>query len=494
MNLAPEFAESSEDSKFEWLNSDRPLQLKALRGKIVILDFWTSCCINCMHVLPELKRLEKKYAKELIVIGVHSAKFFAERKTQHIRQAILRYDIEHPVVNDREFKIWKKYGVQAWPTIVLINPGGKIEYVHSGEKMYDFFDEKISEMIRRFKTEIDLTAVTFRLEKNKESFLLFPGKIVLDPEERERLFISDSNHHRIVISDGEGGVLDVIGSGREGFSDGSFDEAQFFRPQGLAYREGLLFVADTENHAIRKIDLRNRLVTTVAGTGRQGDLFQSSGPANKISLNSPWDLLLHQYILYIAMAGSHQIWALDLETGSMMLHAGTGYENLVDGPLLKSALAQPSGLTTDGKKLYFADSEVSAIRSADIDRFGFVETIIGGGLFEFGDIDGVGSAVRLQHPMGICVTPAKVGDKQKLFVVDTYNHKIKMVDLIKKTCRTFSGTGKPGYQDGHVDEAKFFEPSGVALLGRQLYVADTGNCQIRKIDLDEKMVSTLEFR
>ncbi len=399
-------------------------------------------------------------------------------------------------MNDSDFNIWKSYGVRAWPTVVLINPKGEIEYTHSGEGIFEIFDQKISELIvrsrrsRRFKNQpdeiIDRTIRQFRLEKNRDTFLLFPGKI-LAPDTDERLFISDSNHHRIVISDLNGNISEMIGSGKKGFSDGPLNQAEFFNPQGLAYRDGLLFVADTGNHSIRKVDLRERLITTIAGTGRQGYLFQISSPANKISLNSPWDLVLHDNLLYIAMAGSHQIWALDLEAGSMAVHAGTGYENIVDGPLLKSALAQPSGLTTDGKKIYFADSEVSAVRMADIDRFGLVETIVGRGLFEFGDIDGIGEEVRLQHPLGVCY------HKQKIFLADTYNHKIKIIDPVRKTCRTFAGTGEAACRDGHVDEAAFFEPSALSISGRQLFVADTNNCQIRRIDLDQKVVSTVKM-
>lgn len=489
---APEFSEG-----LEWLNTERAIKLKDLRGKIVLLDFWTYCCINCMHVLPELKRLEKKYPNELVVIGVHSAKFFAERQTPNIRQAILRYDIEHPVVNDSDFKIWRSYEIRAWPTLVLIDPKGEIEYLHSGEAIYEIFDQKISELItrgRHFKNKIDRSIPQFHPEKNRDSFLLFPGKVLAIDERLSparplpaRLFISDTNHHRIVISDFNGNVLNVVGSGKKGFSDGPLNQAEFFRPQGLAYRDGLLFVADTENHAIRKIDLGERRVTTIAGTGKQGYLFQTLSPANKISLNSPWDLTLHDNLLYIAMAGSHQIWSLDLEAGAMAVFAGTGYENIIDGLLLKSALAQPSGLATDGKRIYFADSEVSAVRAADIDPFGSVETIVGRGLFEFGDIDGISAQVRLQHPLGICY------HKQKLFLADTYNHKIKVIDPVKKTCRTFAGTAEAAYRDGHLDEAAFFEPSGLSVSGRQLFVADTNNCQIRKIDLEQKVVSTVRF-
>ncbi|HEX2869201.1 MAG TPA: thioredoxin-like domain-containing protein [Ignavibacteriales bacterium] len=128
---APEFPDG-----LDWLNVDHPIKLSDLRGKVVLLDFWTFCCINCMHIIPDLKKLEAKYPGELAVIGVHSAKFLSEQETGNIRQAILRYDIEHPVVNDKDFKIWTSYGANAWPTVVLIDPRGDVVGHHSGEGVY----------------------------------------------------------------------------------------------------------------------------------------------------------------------------------------------------------------------------------------------------------------------------------------------------------------------------------------------------------------------
>jgi thiol-disulfide isomerase/thioredoxin len=114
---APEFP-----AGMQWLNTATPLRLADLRGKIVLLDFWTYCCINCMHIIPELTALERKYPNELVVIGVHSAKFHNEGDSENIRQAILRYEIQHPVVNDRDFRIWRSYAVRAWPTLMVIKP------------------------------------------------------------------------------------------------------------------------------------------------------------------------------------------------------------------------------------------------------------------------------------------------------------------------------------------------------------------------------------
>lgn len=474
-----------------WLNTDKPLYIKDLKGKVVLLDFWTYCCINCMHVIPDLKKLEAKYPKELVVIGVHSAKFTNERDSDNIRKAILRYGIEHPVVNDSEFRIWRSYGVRAWPTLVLINPDGYIAGVVSGEGNYEILDKAIGTLIQEFskKGSIDRTPLALALEKFKEpeSVLSFPGKVIIGKiGALPRLFISDSNNHRIIISDLDGNVLDIIGSGEMGKMDGSFEKSSFNKPQGMYLDNKYLYIADTENHLIRQVDLEGKTVKTIAGTGKQSLGPGSPGTAMQTSLSSPWDLLVVKNKLYIAMAGPHQIWFMDLNNNSIKPYAGSGQEGRIDGPLMKATLAQPSGITTDGKKLYVADSETSSIRSIDLDEKGNVGTIVGLDLFEFGDVDGKGREVRLQHPLGILY------HKGKLYVADTYNHKIKIVDPDKKTSETFLGTGKPGNNDGA--SPRFYEPSGLAIYENKLYIADTNNHSIRVADLSTKTVQTLEIK
>jgi thiol-disulfide isomerase/thioredoxin len=481
---APDFPKG-----MEWLNTDRPLSIKDLRGKVVILDFWTYCCINCMHVLPELKKLEHKYRNELVVIGVHSAKFTTEKDTDNIRQAILRYEIEHPVVNDKDMNIWQQYAVRAWPTLYMIDPAGKVIGYISGEGIYEAFDQLISRVIETFDKQgrINREPIKFNLERGRvpASILSFPGKVLADEKSR-RLFIADSNHNRIVVASLDGMVQDVIGSGEIGLKDGNFEEAEFNHPQGMALDGQVLYVADTENHTSRRADLEKRTVTTIAGTGEQARQPNIAGVGTKVALNSPWDLVLHDGQLYIAMAGPHQLWKMNLKTGEVGPYAGSGREARIDGSLRQAALAQPSGLTTDGKKLYFADSEVSAIRSADLDPNGRVETIVGLDLFEFGDRDGKGSQVRLQHPLGV------VYHDGLLYVADTYNNKIKQVAPQAKSSVTFLGTGEEGLRDG--DAPLFDEPGGVSIADGKLYIADTNNQVIRVADLKTKKVSTLELK
>ena len=488
---APEFPPD-----LEWLNTGRPLTLRELRGKVVLLDFWTYCCINCMHVIPDLKKLEAKYSGELVVIGVHSGKFTTEKESDGIAAAVRRYEIEHPVVNDRDFAIWKAYQIKGWPSFALIDPQGRLVGNHSGEGVYNLFNLYMGQMIDAFerKGKLDRRPLELDVEEGREaataesngaSPLLFPGKLAT-AEDGLRLFVSDSNHHRILAVDVPGGaVREIVGSGKAGLRDGDFAAAEFNRPQGVAAAGDSLWVADTENHAIRRVDFSNRRVTTVAGTGVQARRFNVAGKGEETALNSPWDLLQENGVLYIAMAGSHQLWRLDVESLTAEPYAGSGKEDRVDGPLDEASLAQPSGITTDGSCLYFADSEASAVRSADLDPAGRVVTLVGEGLFEFGDQDGTGWGVRLQHPLGILF------HEGLLYVADTYNNKIKTLDPQSRRATTLVGTGKPGRRDGAAAEAELNEPGGLAVAGRTLYIADANNHCIRMLDLDALTVTTL---
>ncbi len=444
-----------------------------------------------MHVFPQLRKLEEKYRNELVVVGVHSAKFTAEKDTENVRKAILRYEIEHPVANDSDFVIWQTYAVRAWPTLMFIDPRGKVIGKHEGEIALGPFDNIIAEMVSEFDREglMDRTPMTFKLERETEweRPLSFPGKVLADAASG-RLFIADSNHNRVVVTTLDGEVTQVIGSGERGLADGAAHEAQFDDPQGMALDGDVLYVADTKNHSIRRVALDSGRVDTIAGVGEQAMRFHAGGDGMSTALNSPWDLELRDGVLYIAMAGFHQLWRMRLDTGEVLPHAGSGRENIVDGPLASAQLAQPSGIAAIGNKLYFTDSETSAIRSADLDTAGRVQTVVGQGLFTFGDADGMGDAVRLQHPIGIDAADGV------LYITDSYNNKIKRVYPATRGCTTMLGSGSTGHRDGPAREAEFYEPAGVSAAAGKLYVADTNNHAIRVADLDTGDVETLELR
>jgi sugar lactone lactonase YvrE len=442
-----------------------------------------------MHVIPQLRKLERKFDKELVVIGVHSAKFASEKETDNIRQAILRYGIKHPVVNDDRFAIWTAYGVHAWPTIVVIDPLGRIVASLAGEFSYEQMERFIGGLVSRFDARglIQHSLLHFEEEKLPDLPLSFPGKMIAD-DKSQRLFISDTNHNRIVVASLDRDAQIIIGSGKAGFRDGDLHTAEFNHPQGLALHGDSLFVADTENHAIRRVDLKARRVETAAGTGQQATGLHSGGPARTTPLNSPWDLVFHDGKLYIAMAGFHQLWVMDVAAKEIHPHAGSGREGILDGVLSSAMLAQPSGITTDGHRLYFADSETSSIRIADFERGGRVSTIVGTGLFDFGDRDGSGAAVRLQHPLGVAYHDGI------LYVADTYNNKIKQVIPATQTAVTFLGSGRAGLRDGAGEKAQFYEPGGLCAAGGKLYIADTNNHAVRVADLETKQVTTLHIK
>ncbi len=490
------------DGGIAWLNTGGPLSLKKdLKGKIVILDFWTLCCINCIHILPDLAKLEKKYANELVVIGVHSPKFENEKVTASIRKAVLRYQIEHPVVNDADHAIWDRYEVDAWPTMVLIDPEGNLVGFTSGEGNYELLDIVIGKLVDEHKKKKTLNEkpIRFDLARFRETGdtpLFFPGKVTAD-EKGKRLFIADSTHHRIVVTDLLGNHVATIGTGVPGKTDGAFDKAQFDDPQGMCVRGDTVFVADRKSHLIREIDLKAKTVTTIAGNGTQEHEVDSRRlvlpvPAKEIGLNSPWDVLLDGDNLYIAMAGHHQIWALDLKGKKIVPYAGSGRETLTDGTLRKSALAQPSGLATDGKNLFVADSETSALRKIPLDGEGKVTTLVGRSLFAFGDRDGFGqdggetseTEARMQHALGVAY------HNDKVYVADTYNSKIKEFDLKTGKLTTVAG-GRPF---GMFGPALLNEPGGLSYAGGKLYIADTNAHRIRVLDLATKTFTTLPLK
>ena len=446
-----------------------------------------------MHIFPQLRKLERKYASELVVVGVHSAKFPTEKETDSLTAAVRRCELDHPVINDAEFQVWQQYSCRAWPTLMFIDPRGNVIGKHEGELTFEQFDTLLGGMVAEFD-ELGImrrSPLPTTPPLQPENVLSFPGKVLSD-EIGDRLFIADTNHNRIIVSSFDGNVQQVIGAGGEAMVDGSLSQSAFNHPQGMAIDGDVLYVADTENHAIRRVDLQSGQVETIAGTGEQGYERDGRRPGRSFSISSPWDLALHNGVIYIAMAGIHQLWSLELETGMVGAYAGSGREAITDGPLATSALAQPSGITvgddgSDGKRLYFADSETSAIRNCDLDGNGSVRTLIGLGLFEFGDVDGDDFRVRMQHPIGI------THHDGILYVADTYNHKIKRVLPKIRSAFTVTGTGSPGHVDGPFAQARFSEPCGLSITKGKMYIADTNNHTIRVADMGTSEVATLEL-
>lgn len=433
------------------LNTKTPIKAKDLQGKIVLVDFWTYGCINCQQVLPDLKYLENKYASELVVIGVHSAKFENEKGSFEIKKAIARYGINHPVVNDSEFKIWNAFSVEAWPTLVLINPEGKAIKAYSGEGHRGDLDRDIFALSNKYKGKISNTKIALATEDHKMVFK-FPSKISEvqnfssdGKPTRSVYFLTDSSHHQIVGLEKNGKEFLRIGNGKEGFGIDTLS-----RPQGVVFKDGVLYIADTANNALRIYDFKTKKITTVGGDGSRGDVWASPWA---LAVTSPDEIT-------IAMAGTHQLIGFITKTKQTRVVAGSGEESINDGPLPGNSLSQPSGLSLVGEKLYFVDAETSSLRVLE---GGKITTLIGTGLFDFGLKDGDKKTALMQHTTGVFATVDKV------YLADTYNHAVRVYDVKTRKLTTLA--------------KGFKEPSDVLISDGKLIVVSTGEHLLKKVDL-----------
>ncbi|MEU5112319.1 NHL domain-containing thioredoxin family protein [Streptomyces longwoodensis] len=456
-----------------WLNTGgRPYTLADLRGRVVVLDFWTFCCINCLHVLDELRELEERHRDTLVVVGVHSPKFVHEAEHGAVVDAVERYGVAHPVLDDPELATWKQYAVRAWPTLVVIDPEGYVVAQHAGEGHVHAIERLVTELEAEHGAKGTLRRGDgpYVAPEPEPTALRFPGRALVLPG--GTFLVSDTTRHQLVelAEDGET-VLRRIGSGERGFADGGPGDASFNEPQGLALLDDAgVVVADTVNHALRRLDLGSGAVTTLAGTGRQWwQGSPTSGPARETDLSSPWDVAVFDGRVWIAMAGVHQLWAYDPAGETVRVAAGTTNEGLVDGPVAEAWFAQPSGLavSADGERLWVADSETSALRW--VDRAGIVHTAVGTGLFDFGHRDGPAGQALFQHPLGVTVLP-----DGSVAVSDTYNHALRRYDPATGGVSTLA--------------TDLREPSDAVLVGDDLVVVESARHRLTRLRLPEEAV------
>ncbi|MGX9924550.1 NHL domain-containing thioredoxin family protein [Streptomyces sp. NPDC002248] len=456
-----------------WLNTGgTSYSLADLRGRIVILDFWTFCCINCLHVLDELRELEEKHRDTVVIIGVHSPKFVHEAEHAAVVDAVERYGVEHPVLDDPELATWKQYAVRAWPTLVVIDPEGYVVAQHAGEG----HAHALATLVDELEAEHGAKGTLRRGEgpyvapEPVATDLRFPGKALRLPG--GTFLVSDTTRHALVELEADGEtVRRRIGSGERGLLDGDTAGARFNEPQGLALLpDGAVVVADTVNHALRRVDLASGEVSTLAGTGRQWWQGEPvAGPAREVSLSSPWDVAWFDGKVWIAMAGVHQLWTYAPEAGTVRAAAGTTNEGLVDGPAEQAWFAQPSGLAVslDGERLWIADAETSAVRW--IDREGTVRTAVGTGLFDFGHRDGAAGQALLQHPLGVTALP-----DGSVAVADTYNHALRRYDPASEEVTTLA--------------TDLREPSAAVVDGEEIVVVESARHRLTRLRLPEEAV------
>lgn len=448
-----------------WINTGgKDLKLADFRGRTLILDFWTFCCINCLHVLDELRELEEKHRDTVVIIGVHSPKFVHEAEHQAVIDAVERYQVHHPVLDDPELVTWKQYAVRAWPTLVVIDPEGYVVAQHAGEG----HAHAIARLVAELETEHAAKGTLRRGDgpyvppEPVASDLRFPGKAVVLPS--GNFLVSDTTRHQLVelAPDGES-VVRRIGGGEAG---------EFKEPQGLApLPDGRIAVADTVNHSIRAYHPETGVIETLAGTGRQW--WQGSpteGPALAVDLSSPWDVAWWQGRLWIAMAGVHQLWSYDPAEGTVRLAAGTSQEGLVDGPAAQAWFAQPSGLAATDERLWIADSETSSLRFIDAgDPEHTVHTAVGTGLFDFGHRDGDAGQALFQHPLGVTALP-----DGSVAVSDTYNHALRRYDPATGQVTTLA--------------TDLREPSDAVLVGEDIVVVESARHRLTRLRLPDEAV------
>jgi DNA-binding beta-propeller fold protein YncE len=450
-----------------WFNVDVPVRLSEQKGRVVLLNFSTYCSLHCLHVLADLDQLASKFPDGLVIIGIHGPRFPAERGDEHIRNALARHRVRHPVIHDPEYRLWQRFGIHSGPALGVIDTRGNFVGTVSGAGNRDKLERIIGSLLARAGKPAPERRVPYVLQPSSEpaGSLAFPDKLVATDN---RIYIADSGHNRIVVAPPQGLILHQYGDGHAGFIDGNGFSAAFNAPRGLVLADEFLYVADTGNHAIRRINIRSEDVVTVAGTGAMGlrpagDYF---GAPLEADLNTPTGLAHKASTLYIAMAGLHQIWSLALATNTLEIFAGSGEEGLEDGASWNACFAQPSALSIVGQTLYVVDAGSSAIRAVDL-KTRHVTTLAGRGLFDFGDADGVGTAASFQYPLDI-----KADQSQKsLWVADTYNNKIRKIGINNKLVSS--------YPLRH----ELSEPCGLAFGGNSLYIANTNRHEIVRINL-----------
>ncbi|MCR6033135.1 redoxin domain-containing protein [Nocardioides sp. zg-579] len=437
-----------------WLNTDGPLRLADLRGRFVLLDFWTFCCINCLHVLDELKPVEAEHAEELVVIGVHSPKFVHEADPDALRAAVERYSVTHPVLDDPELVTWQAYTARAWPTLVLVDPEGYVVGQYAGEGHAHAIDALLDQLVaeHRAKGTLQPGDSPYVPPVVEPTDLRFPASAVPLPD--GRVLVADAGHDEVVELAADGAVLRRFGGFRE-------PNGLCLLPADVAAEVGYdAVVADTVGHRLHGLDTTSGEVRVLAGDGRQW--MQGDGTDR---LSSPWDVAWWRDRVWVAMAGIHQLWTLDPRTGAVEVAGGTANEGLLDGPLAEAWFAQTSRLAPAGERLWLADSETSAVRWVEEGPAGLeVRTAVGTGLFDFGFRDGPADQALLQHPLGVTVLP-----DGSVAVCDTYNGAVRRLDPVAGEVTTLAGG--------------LAEPSAAHVDGSDLVVVESGAHRLTRVPL-----------
>ncbi len=456
---APEFP-----AVLDWVNVSEAPELSTLRGRVVLLWFWSYDNVHCWNLLPDIAWLESRYNDGLSVFGIHCPKYPHQRDSETVLKAVNRLGIRHPVASDANLDLWKQYDVDAWPSVVLIDASGLVAAVIPGEGRRQDLDEKITQLLdeaaEQDLREYESATVASRPEARLP--LRFPGKLLAT---ESRLYVADSGHDRVLECNHEGRILRQFGSGDRGYWDGRNEECGLADPQGLALRDEFLYIADRGNHAVRRVRLETGEMETVLGNGEPGRMRPHNADALATPIGNPSDLAIVADKLYVISSSQNQIWELDLGRDTVDVFAGNGKLGMQDGLSLDSSFAQPSGITTSGLQLLIADAASSSIRLVRLID-GRVSTLVGSGLYEYGDVPGARDTARLQNPLDVAMDPRGIA-----FIADSYNGKIKALSLKSGAVRALNVN----------HELK--EPGGLSIAAGALWIANTNAHEVLRIDL-----------
>ncbi len=465
--LAPELNEN-----LHWLNSE-PQSIAGQRGRILALVFWNASSVYSQNMIDELARIKAKHPLGLIILGIHLPKFDAEIDDRIVLKAINRQRIAFPVANDRNWITWQHFGITRWPSVALIDSEGVVCDIITGDDNAEALERKIAELIDQAASSHSLVEHPFRPKNPEEKTALsFPSGLAVTDN---HLYISDTAHHRVLECTHQGRILREFGTGHPDLNDGPANEAAFNSPRGLCLIRETLYVADTGNHALRRVNLISGEVVTLLGSGKPGQPKEGvSKHSSENSLNMPWGLSGSNDKLYMALAGSNQIWEYELGNARMRFVAGTGDLGIADGPGRNSLFAQPTSVALVQQTLYVVDSATSSVRAIQLQQ-NMVQTLVGHGLYEFGDQDGERREARLQYPQNAVLDP----NSPVLWIADTYNGSLRKLRL--------GGGGMTTQQLPH----SLNQPSALAVGSGALWIADAGAHEVLRYDLTTELVVRL---
>lgn len=499
------------------------VQLKdCFHEKIIVLYVWTFSDIHSAHMMQKITGIDKRHSSAgVTTVGVHSPKYEHEKNKTNVRHAIDEQSIQFPVVNDNGLQLWKHIGCQIWPTVLVFGSDFVPLYIFEGENHIQHLELFLQAILNFYKSNV--RAITTKTSPDdfnsnqtttKSTRFTYPSHVCVTSN--GQICISFAGSNQLILCEVDGKVLEIVGNGHPGLADGDIQQAEFDSPHGLVEFNSCVYVADTNNHAIRVFDPASRRVLTLIGTGRLGNDKIGGLKRSQQPIASPWDLCItespfdHKTVLLISMAGQHQIWAyafeetqwwndVTLPKNSCLAVIGSGVqENRNSTEPLSACLAAPRGICNgimNGESVIFiADSNSSSIRVVTL-KDGNTANLIGGdvdptNLSAFGDLDGSAHSAKLQHPLGV----AFHYPTSQLYLTDTFNNKLKRIDMNTRVCSSYFVTDiDTKKQRGETNYAKFNEPHGLAIFDHFIFVADKNNSHLKRIDLNNGTIVRCRF-